>query len=111
MNPPILSLLGLARRAGRLSMGYDAAEEAMREQSSCLLLLTGDLSERTRRGMTRVAEETGTPLALLACSMEEMQAAIGRRTGIVSVNDAGFAKKCKQLFIEHQPKNEEAGSL
>ena len=34
MNKKLLSLLGMARRAGRLSMGFDAASESMKKGQS-----------------------------------------------------------------------------
>ena len=53
MNNKLLSLLGIARRAGRLSLGYDSAEEAMKNGKSRLLILAWDLSERTLRILHR----------------------------------------------------------
>ncbi len=104
---PFLSLLGLARRAGRLAMGHDAAGDAMQTGQGCLLILAGDLSPRTRRDMVRMAQETGTTLLDTSLSMEDIAQAVGRRTGILCTTDAGFAKKFEQLgeslFINHQP--------
>ena len=64
----LLSLLGLARRAGRLEAGFDACRAAAREGRSALLL-----AARTRAGML------------------ELGRACGVRAGVVSVNDKGFA--------------------
>ena len=52
---PLLSLLGLARRAGKLSLGNDAAVESLRKGQARLVLLASDLSppippgDRSRR--------------------------------------------------------------
>ena len=32
-----------------------------------------------------------------ACTMDEISMALGKRTGVVAVNDAGFAKKLHEL--------------
>lgn len=41
-----LSMLGLARRAGKLSMGHDMAMNALRNHSAQLIIFAGDISER-----------------------------------------------------------------
>ena len=43
----LLSLLGLARRAGKVEPGFDAATTAAREGKAALLLAAGDISEKT----------------------------------------------------------------
>ncbi len=100
MNEKLLSLLGIARRAGRLSMGFDAAAEAAKKGSSRLLLIGSDISDRTKRAITAVAQETDTPMIILIEPMESMSSAVGKHTGIISVNDEGFAKKMKTLCGE-----------
>ena len=100
MNEKLLSLLGLARRAGRLSMGFDAAAEAAGKGNSRLLLVGSDISERTRRAITAVAQQTGTPIIILTATIENISSAVGKHTGIISVNDEGFAKKMKTLCGE-----------
>ncbi len=100
MNDKLLSLLGIARRAGRLSLGFDVAAEAMRSGKSSLLLLADDLSERTMRNITETARQTDTQTIVLNISMEQLGGSVGKAVGIISVNDAGFAKKMKTLCTE-----------
>ena len=96
--------MGLARKAGKLAMGNDAAEEAMVQGETRLLILAGDLAPRTRRNISRAAEDAGVTVADTPLTMDEISWAIGRRTGILSVNDEGFAKKmealCRELLID-----------
>lgn len=100
MNNKLLSLLGIARRAGRLSLGYDSAEEAMKNGKSRLLILAGDLSERTLRNITQTARQTDTRTIVSDIPMERLGAAVGKQVGIISVNDKGFAEKMKTLCNE-----------
>ncbi|MCI9575990.1 MAG: 50S ribosomal protein L7ae [Clostridiales bacterium] len=106
MNPrqSILSLMGLARKAGKLAMGNDAAVESMEKGETRLLILAGDLSPRTRRNIGKTVEATGVTAVDTPLGMDEISWAIGRRTGILSVNDEGFAKKmeplCSELLID-----------
>lgn len=100
MNDQLLSLLGIARRAGRLSLGFDVAAEVMTAKKSSLLILASDLSERTLKNIKRIAEQSKTPTIVLDIPMNRLGAAVGKTTGIISVNDKGFAEKIKTLCSE-----------
>ncbi|MGN0470632.1 MAG: L7Ae/L30e/S12e/Gadd45 family ribosomal protein [Acutalibacteraceae bacterium] len=100
MNDKLLSFLGIARRAGRLSLGFDTATEAMTKGRSKLLLLACDLSERTTRSITETAQKSGTQTIVLNIPMEQIGISLGKITGIISVNDEGFAEKLKTLCAE-----------
>lgn len=100
MNPQqsFLSMLGLARRAGKLAFGYDAVLDLVRGHQATLLVLACDLSERSR---SRFLEQVGA--RDVTClyppfTMEQIQLAIGRRTGILALTDSGFAKQLSALF-------------
>lgn len=100
MNDKLLSFLGIARRAGRLSLGFDMATETMTKGKSRLLLLACDLSPRTTKAITETAQRSGTQIIVLNISMEQIGVSLGKVTGIISVNDEGFAKKLKELCAE-----------
>ena len=102
MNAKLLSFLGLARRAGRLALGFDAASDAMLSGKCRLLILASDLSERTIRSITRTANQTQTRTIVSDISMNDLGCAIGKQTGIVAVNDKGFADKLETLFSEQR---------
>lgn len=96
----LLSLMGLARRAGRLSLGSDAVIEALREGKARLVILAQDLSPKSAGGVRYAAEESGTKVVQIPETMDEISMALGKRTGIVAINDAGFAKKLAALAEE-----------
>ncbi len=100
MNDKLLSFLGIARRAGRLSLGFDMAAESMKKGKSKLLLITEDLSPRTTRSIIETARKSATQTIVLNISMEQIGKSLGKVTGIISVNDEGFAKKLKMLCAE-----------
>ena len=109
-NQKLLSLIGIARKAGRLSLGNDAAIEAIREGKARLVILAKDLSPRTARGIQFAAEEEGVLWIKALETMDEISMALGKRTGIVAVNDAGFAKKLAALAAgaaKQRPNGEE----
>ena len=51
MNDRLLSLLGLARKAGKVVFGRDCAAEAVRKKQAKLLLLASDLSPKSKKEM------------------------------------------------------------
>ncbi len=105
----LLSLLGIARKAGRLSLGNDPAIEAMKSGQTCLVLVANDLSKRTLKGVCLAAEKEQIDVLTMNETMDEIGAALGRRTGVIAVNDAGFANKMRTMCSEEktQQKHEE----
>ena len=100
MNEKVLHLLGIARRAGRLSLGNDPTIEALRKGHTELVLLASDLSPRTAGGVGFVAKEEGVAVVKIKATMDEISMALGKRTGVVAVNDPGFAKKLIALCAD-----------
>lgn len=100
MNEQLLHLLGIARRAGRLSLGNDPAIEALRKGHTHLILFASDLSPRTAGGVGFAAKEEGVAAVQTKATMDEISMALGKRTGVVAVNDAGFAKKLLALCAD-----------
>lgn len=99
MNDRILSLLGLARRAGKLSMGFDASCESAAKGESALVLTTNDISEGSLRRLQSSVGGSADMIGL-GCDMQQLGAAIGKSVRMVSVNDEGFAKKLRSLLTE-----------
>lgn len=87
----ILSLLGLARRAGRLEAGFDPVRAAARAGRSALIVAAGDISEKTWKNLRYEAERARIQAVRIDRTMDELGRACGVRAGIVSVNDKGFA--------------------
>lgn len=94
----MLSVLGLARRAGKLNWGFDTAVEAVRGGTCGVVILAADLSDKTKKNVRYEAEKHNVPVLESAFTMEEVSAAIGKKTGVLAVCDRGFAEKLKQLL-------------
>lgn len=98
----LLGLLGLARRAGKLDLGADAAAQAVRRHHAKLLLLARDLSVRTAEKMQAEAQSAGVRCRQSAEDMDALEKALGKRTGVIAVNDAGFAEAMLALCAEER---------
>ena len=71
MVTKLLSMLGLARRAGKLESGFDAAVIAAREGKAALLLAARDISEKTFQNLRYEAEKAGIPVVRIPADIEE----------------------------------------
>ena len=98
MNDRILGLLGLMRRAGKLTAGFDAAKDRIKEKTAVLIVLAGDTSEKTEKSIRFTAAEHDVKLVRIPPIMEDIGRAIGRKkAGVLAVTDSGFAKKLLTL--------------
>ena len=97
MNDSILSLLGICRRAGKLTIGNDAVVEDSKSGAAKLVILTRDISANTEK---KLRKELGAVRVMtLDRSKEELGFALGRRlAAVVAVCDDGFAAKLIKLI-------------
>ena len=93
----LLSLFGLAKKAGRATLGYEKALEAIHKRKAYVVFTASDLSEKTERGLLYAAEGGNVKVIRISYDIFEISQAVGQKTGIVSVNDAGFGKKLIEL--------------
>lgn len=100
MNNKILTLLGFASKAGKLSFGADCATESIRYQKAKLVISAEDLSPKSLKEITFHAEKNNIKVfSLKGVSKEDLSRAIGRRCGVVSVNEKGFAESLKEEIL------------
>lgn len=108
----LLQLLGMARRAGKIAQGFDAATAAMQMQTAAMVCIAGDCAERTVRNVRRVARETDTAVMELSCTREQLGQSIGcAPTGVLVITDHGFAKKARALIPENMESIKEENVL
>lgn len=94
----LLQLFGMARRAGKVAQGFDAAAGALIKGEAAEVFRAADCAPRTQRNIARIAEEAGVPVLDLPCTRAELGKAIGcPPTGILALTDRNFAKKARTL--------------
>ncbi len=85
-----LSTLGLARRAGKLTYGFDMVLSNLHKTH--LILLAEDCAPRTLRNIREAAEEFGVPMMNIPYTKESLGVSIGTKpVGIIGVADRGFS--------------------
>ena len=106
-NTALLSLLGLCKKANKLSCGHDAAVDAIRSGGAEICLLSSDSSQRLRDEIEREISMSKRDVQLFVTdsTMDEIGHAIRLRSAVITVNDSGFAKSVSKLI--HNQRREE----
>ena len=88
----ILALLGFAAKAGKLSYGMDATVDTVSRGRSRLTVLSDEVSLKSQKEIRFHSEKNNIQVLVLEnCNIERLSSAVGRKCGIVSVNDSSFA--------------------
>jgi len=89
----LLGLISICRKAGKLAIGFDPAAEALAAGKAPLVLVSPDLSPKTRSELEyRIKKGVkATELIELPLTMDDLSAVLGKRAGILAVMDHGLA--------------------
>lgn len=93
-----LSFLGLARKAGKLSLGADPTIESIKGRKAKLILLCEDLSVKSNQNIISLSCKYKIETKNIPICMDQIKQSIGKRVGIIAINDSGFANKIKILL-------------
>ena len=92
MDNRLSGLLGLSRRAGRLTTGNDAVLRDISGRKAALVLIASDASPRTAAAIRDACSANGVRAVTLPAGKEEVGRVIGRGDiAVLSVTDHSFA--------------------
>ena len=102
MNDKFLSLLGMARRSGKLSLGHDASVASIVRNKAKLCVVSSEGSERLKKEMQHACkyEDKDIPLLISDYSILTLSSAIGSKAAVITVDDEGFAKALIQRYSD-----------
>ena len=104
MNDKLTGLLGLSRRAGHMTCGFDAVADLLRGGRAVLVLLASDLSPKTEKELRFIGKDKAADIVQIPLD----KSAIGRALGLKKpVDDRGFAAAMKK-HICHDLEEDEA---
>ena len=100
MNDKFLSLLGMARRSGRVSLGHDAVVNSIVKNKAKLCIMSEEASERLQREIKHACtyENKDIPVIVTHYSLLMLSSAVGSKAAVVSVDDEGFAKALQEKY-------------
>lgn len=98
MKRKLLSLLGMATRAGKLCPGFTRCSGAIKSSKANLVIVCRDMSVKSVKEVRFLCEKFNIPLAESDITIEELSVAIGFKAGVCAVCDAGFARSIAALI-------------
>jgi len=94
----LFSLFGIARAARLVELGYDKSLESIHRNKAYVVFVASDISIKTKRGLIFAAEKNKIPVTTLPQNITDFSAALDIKTGIISINNAGFSKKMLEIY-------------
>lgn len=91
MNDKTLTLLGFASKSGNISYGADSVKEALKKNKAKLVIIAKDISEKSRKEIKFFASKNNTEVIDSEFDIDTLSHSIGKKGGIISVNEIGFA--------------------
>ncbi|MBQ8203539.1 MAG: hypothetical protein IJZ75_04590 [Clostridia bacterium] len=98
MNNKLLTLLGFASKSGNLSYGLGASKASVMAGKSKLLIVCSDISEKSLKEVNFHGEKYNVKVKVLQnTDTFTVTNAVGRKCGILSVNNSSFADAIMSL--------------
>lgn len=96
-----LGALGLARKAGKCTVGTDLIVDAMRKETGKLLVMASDISDATRKKLTDTASFHHIPYTAPDIPKAVLAARLGKKSELSAalVTDEGFAKMIRNTGV------------
>lgn len=103
-NDPILHLLGLAKKAGRLEIGEEPVGAACRARQARMVLLAQDAASNTRRRTAHFSQAGDVPWLEAPFDKAQLGRILGRAScAMLAVTDAGFAAAVAEKLALRDP--------
>ncbi|MBQ8107608.1 MAG: ribosomal L7Ae/L30e/S12e/Gadd45 family protein [Ruminococcus sp.] len=93
-------LISMCRKAGRLVMGMDMVKDACKTGTAKAVFTAKDFSVKSLKEVKFVCHRYGVKLYALDLTMDEVANSMGKRSGVIAMTDAGFAKSCSKGLEE-----------
>ena len=100
MNNQLNGLLGLCRRANKIAMGHDAAITSIKQNKTYLAITCKDASDRLKKEIADECSFNNRNIKYVDApfTMSELGLAIGKKAGVISIDDEGFANKLHSII-------------
>ena len=107
MNDKFLSFLGLAKKSGNLVLGMDAVKEGIIKKNINLVLTAIDVSDSSFEKINLFCGKNDVKILKMNYTMDDIYSLINKRSGILGIKDANFAKKINSMIEENSNQTKE----
>ena len=97
----ILSMISLAKRAGKVVFGFDAVCEELSKKQWNTVFVASDLSEKTNKEIQRECKKHFFMHITLPLSMDDLSVISHKKVGVLCITNQSFAIKIKTLCEEY----------
>lgn len=101
----LLNMIGLAKRAGKISTGSFICEKMIKSRTAKLVVLAADASENTKKTICDSCKFYDV-YVIEAATMDTLGHAVGADAlrAVISVNDNNFAKAILDIYLNDSKK-------
>jgi ribosomal protein L7Ae-like RNA K-turn-binding protein len=99
-NKKIISMLGLAQKAGKVVSGEFSTEKAVKQKKAFIVIVADDSSDNTKKMFSNMCEFYKVPIYFFS-DKESVGHAIGKEfRASLAILDEGFSNKLKEYFAK-----------
>lgn len=100
MNNNLSGLLGLCRKACKMAIGHDAVIASIKQGKSKLAITCCDASPRLKKEISDECKFNNRNIKYVDApfTMSELGFAIGKKAGVISIDEEGFANKLYSII-------------
>lgn len=93
-------ILGLCRKAGKMSLGHDATITSIKKRKAQLVITCCDSSGRLKKEMQDECSYDNRNIKYMDVpfTMKELSLCINARAGVISIDESGFAQKIESII-------------
>ena len=92
-NSKTLNLIGLCRKAGKITFGTTMVEDSIKSHKAKLVIMAVDSSEKSKKNMNLICDNYNVPFYEYS-TIEDISKYIGERNkSVIGITDINFAKE------------------
>ncbi len=101
LNNELMSFLGIVVKSGNMSFGYNCVKEGVYKNKIRLILLTSDLSEKSKKNILFFLKGRDVEYFQISETMAYVGDLLGKASGILGISDENMALKVKSILISN----------
>ncbi len=98
-NERLLAMIGMSKRAGKLTAGFDTVTEGVRMGTINQVFYASDVSAKTVKELEYICNQENATVTALPVTMDEIKRITAKRSGVFAITDAGLRRKISEMIL------------